>query len=108
MRLIQIFKDFKDAIVSFHGHTHFSMNNKNAFKAANEHFPTMVNTATMKRVEYSRGGGTNDGGTLKKVEKAEGLFVSVYEDYIVIKSRDFTEHKWMGMGEFVVEIGTNK
>lgn len=44
----------------------------------------MVNAATMKRVEYSRGDGVNDGGTLKKVEKAEGLFVSVYEDYMIV------------------------
>ena len=103
-RLNQIYKDYKDNIVSFHGHTHFSMDNKNAFKAANENYPTMVNTATMKRTEYSRGGGTNDGGTVTQLEKAEGLFVSVYEDYIVVRARDFTDDEWMGMGEFVVEF----
>ena len=40
----------------------------------------------------------------KQEPGSEGIFVEVYEDYVLVKGREFVDRKWIANAQFVFPI----
>ncbi len=83
-RIRSILKNYPNAIY-FSGHTHRALEMLQPFLYGEGVDASFMNTAS---TAYLRSDAKED------LKGSQGLFVEVYEDYILIKGREFTQSKW--------------
>lgn len=76
-------------VILFSGHSHYLLNHP---RTVYQDGFTMVNTGALQYMYY-------DGGY---VAGSQGLLVSVYQDKVIVKARDFTKRDWIGEYEIKV------
>ncbi|MBE6763785.1 MAG: hypothetical protein E7553_05450 [Ruminococcaceae bacterium] len=94
-RLHAILSNYPNAVL-FSGHTHSSFAQEQPMLYGNGVDATFINAAS---TAYLWGDDNAD------FKGSQGLYVEVYEDYILIKGRDFTHQKWCGVAQFLIPIG---
>lgn len=90
----EILKDYPNAIL-FSGHTHWTFDSVQPILFGYGEDASFVNCASVGYL-------WNDNDTTEP--GSEGIFVEVYEDYILIKGREFVEKKWCGVAQFMLPI----
>lgn len=87
-------KNYPNAIL-FSGHSHYTLEEYQAVLYGNGMDASFVHCGSMS---YLNGFGTTDLGG------AEGFYVEVYEDYILLKGKEFIYDKWLGGAQFIFPI----
>ena len=90
----EILKDYPEVIL-FTGHSHWTMQSPHNMKARDNELPTIFNTG-------STGYLWDDNG--KYIYGAQGYFLYVYKDKIVLKGRDYINEKWIAKAQYLVEL----
>ncbi|MBQ4573227.1 MAG: metallophosphoesterase [Clostridia bacterium] len=85
-KLHEILKNSKNQIIYFSGHLHMGLYD-NQVSYANEDNITYISVPAF--------GADNTIGDADIQDKGMGMYVEVYENEIVVRVRNFTEHKWM-------------
>ncbi len=93
-RLREIMKNSKNRIIYFSGHLHMGLYD-NRISYVNEDNITYINVPAF--------GTDNTDGDADIQDKGMGLFVEVYENEVIVRVRNFAEHKWMDI-EHIIEI----
>lgn len=89
-----ILKEYPNAFV-FSGHTHWSLDTLSPVKYGNGVDASFINTASVAYLwddsrNYQIG--------------SQGVYVEVYEDYIFIRGREFTEGKWVSANQILLKL----
>ena len=92
-----VLKDYPNAIL-FTGHTHWTLDSKQPALYGKGINASFVNAASVGYL-------WNDED--KEEPGSEGLFIEVYEDYILIKGREFVDEKWVSSVQFIFQITKN-
>ncbi len=95
-QLKRILKDHPEVIL-FSGHSHWEMESAQSFKPADENFPTVLNTASAAYLWDDGCMSTNIG-----IEGSQGYYISIYEDAVVFRGRDFANGLWISSAQFVM------
>lgn len=86
-KLRDIIKDYKQ-LLFFSSHSHWSFESEKPY-VINDNYPSFFNTAAIGYLWEGEGGGQHyENGTYEN-GGAQGLYLEVYEDQIVIKGRQF-------------------
>ncbi len=85
-RLHEILKECKSKIIYFSGHLHMGLYD-NQVSYINEGNITYINVPAF--------GADNTDGDADIQQQGMGMYVEVYNDEILIRMRNFAEHKWM-------------
>ncbi len=85
-RLREIMKNSKNRIIYFSGHLHMGLYD-NQVSYINEDNITYINVPAF--------GTDNTNGDADIQDKGMGMYVEVYENEIIVRVRNFAEHKWM-------------
>ena len=85
-------KEFPNAIL-FTGHTHWSLESMQPILAGHGDDATFVNCASV---------GYLWDDTDKETAGSQGYFVEVYEDYILLRGREFVKGNWCGAAQFLI------
>ncbi|MBR5134427.1 MAG: metallophosphoesterase, partial [Clostridia bacterium] len=96
-RMRSILKNYPNAFL-FTGHTHWSFEMTQPFLYGNGEDANFMNTAS---VAYLYSDDDQD------LPGSEGLYIEVYEDYILIKGREFTQSKWCAAAQFLIPRNTS-
>lgn len=94
-KLHGILKNYPNAIF-FSGHTHSSFEQEQPMLYGNGVDATFINASS---TAYLWGDDNLD------FQGSQGLYVEVYEDYILVKGRDFTRSKWCAVAQFLIPVG---
>ena len=92
--LHNILRQYPNALL-FSGHTHSSFEQEQPFLYGNGMDASFMNAASTAYL-------WNDNN--EDFAGSQGLYVEVYEDYILIKGRDFTRAKWCSTAQFLVPV----
>ena len=92
--LRNILKEYPNAFV-FSGHTHWSLDSLSPVKYGNGVDSSFINTASVAYL-------WDDEGNYQM--GSQGIYVEVYEDYILIKGREFTEGKWVSATQILLKL----
>ena len=95
--LKDILKEYPNAIL-FTGHTHWTLDSKQPALYGKGSNASFINAASVGYL-------WNDED--KEEPGSEGLFIEVYEDYILIKGREFVDKKWVSSAQFIFNITKN-
>ena len=79
----------------FSGHTHWNLDSYQPILFGNLQGASYVNCSSVGYV-------WNDED--KQEPGSEGIFVEVYEDYVLVKGREFVDRKWIANAQFVFPI----
>ncbi len=85
-RLHEILKNSKNQIVYFSGHLHMGLYD-NQVSYVNEEHITYISVPSF--------GSDNNVGDAHIQDTGMGMYVEVYEDKVIVRIRNFAEHKWM-------------
>lgn len=85
-------------VVFFTGHTHWELDAKSAMYAGKGVDATMFNDAAVGYL-------WTDDDTEK--EGAQGFYVEVYADRLLVRGRDFVAGKWVSGAQFIVDLSQN-
>ncbi len=96
-KLHAILKNYPNAVL-FSGHTHSSFEQEQPMLYGNGTDATFINAAS---TAYLWGDDNVD------FQGSQGLYVEVYEDYILVKGRDFTRLKWCGVAQFLIPLNAD-
>ena len=96
--LRSILKNYPNAVV-FTGHSHYSLEEYKTFSYGNGLDASFANCGSMA---YLNGYNTEDLGG------SEGYYVEVYEDYILLRGKEFIYDKWIGGAQFYIPLHTSK
>ena len=91
-----ILKDYPEVIL-FSGHSHWEMNSASNMKERDENLPTIFNTASVAYL-WSDAQAT--------IEGAQGYFVKVYKDKVLVLGRDFDNEQWLASAQYLVQYGS--
>ena len=89
-----ILKEYPNAVL-FTGHTHWTLESLQPFLPGKGKDANFMNGASVGYLWTDED--TSTGGS-------EGLYVEVYEDYILIRGREFVQGKWCAAAQFVIPI----
>ena len=92
--LKNILNDYPNAIV-FSGHTHWTLDSKQPALYGKGTSASYINGASVGYL-------WNDNNADEP--GSEGLFIEVYEDYILIKGREFVDRKWVSAAHLVFPL----
>ncbi len=90
--LRDILKKYPNAIL-FSGHSHYTLEEYQSVLYGNGNDASFVHCGSMS---YLNGFGVEDLGG------AEGYYVEVYEDYILLRGKEFVYNKWLGGAQFLI------
>ncbi len=93
-RLREIMKNSKNRIIYFSGHLHMGLYD-NRISYINEDNITYINVPAF--------GADNTVVNADIQDKGMGMYVEVYENEVIVRVRNFAEHKWMDI-EHVIEL----
>ena len=93
-RLHEILKECKSKIIYFSGHLHMGLYD-NQVSYINEDNTTYISVPAF--------GADNTVGDADIQEQGIGMYVEVYENEVLIRVRNFAEHKWMNI-EYTIEL----
>lgn len=102
--LRDVLKDFPEVIM-FNSHSHYPLESTQTMHVKNDKLPTIFNTAA---TAYLYTNYYNANGA--KIEKEDGTFysqgyyVSVYEDKLLVRGREFTTGEWISSAQFFVDL----
>lgn len=85
-RLREIMKNSKNRIIYFSGHLHMGLYD-NQVSYINEDNITYINVPAF--------GADNTDGDADIQQQGMGMYVEVYENEVIVRVRNFAEHKWM-------------
>ena len=91
-----ILKDYPEVIL-FSGHSHWEMNSASNMKERDDKLPTIFNTASVAYL-WSDAQAT--------IEGAQGYFVKVYKDKVLVLGRDFDNEQWLASAQYLVQYGS--
>lgn len=90
-KIRSLISPYKNAIL-FTGHTHWSLNSYKPVLFGNKQTNSFVNCASVGYLW------SDDD---KQIEGSEGIYVDVYEDYLLIKGREFSDKQWISNAMFL-------
>lgn len=90
-KLAAILKKYPEVIL-FSGHTHADMNGENNMKARDEDLPSIFNTGAIVNL-WENG---------KQMAGAQGYYVYVFEDKVILRGRDFVNNLWVAAAQYQV------
>ncbi len=93
-QLRDILKDYPQ-VVMFAGHSHWTLQTNDSFRAAGDYMVTYLNTAASAYLWDDRD---------QYIDGSQGYCVTVYEDKIVFAGRDFMNEQWIPEAQFVLEL----
>ncbi|MBQ3094437.1 MAG: metallophosphoesterase [Clostridia bacterium] len=93
-KLHAVLKNYPNAVL-FSGHTHSSFDQLQPFLYGEGVGASFVNAAS---TAYLWGDDNLD------FQGSQGLYVEVYDDYVLVKGRDFTHGKWHGAAQFLIPV----
>jgi hypothetical protein len=96
VELRQILDEYPDAVV-FSGHTHWQFDSLQPLLMSSGNTANYLNTASVGYLWTDLDTG---------LVGSQGYFVEVYEDYVLIRGRDFAEQKWVSNAQFMLNIGS--
>ncbi|MEE1314282.1 MAG: metallophosphoesterase [Faecalimonas sp.] len=96
--LTRILKKYPEVVLSS-GHTHWTLESEKNFRAYDDTLPTIINSAA---VGYLWNDNSDETG--RGIVGAQGWFVTVYEDMLVFRGRDFTNDYWVGSAQFILKL----
>lgn len=91
VKIKEMLKDYPNATL-FSGHTHWTLDSVQPILFGNGESANYINCASVGYL-------WNDSNTTEA--GSEGVFVEVYEDYILLRGREFVEQKWVATAQFV-------
>lgn len=90
----QILKKYPDAVM-FSSHSHYSLDSVgNAF--SEDDYPTVFNTASVANPWSVRKASAFEG--------SEGYIMEIYDDFILLRGRDFLEGLWLPSSQYVISL----
>lgn len=90
----EILKTCKNKIIYFSGHLHMGLYDNQV---------SYINEENITYISVPSFGSDNDVGDAHIQDKGMGLYVEVYDNSIIIRIRNFAEHKWMEI-EYKIDI----
>lgn len=93
-KLHAILKQYPNAVL-FSGHTHSSFEQEQPMLYGNGTDATFINAASTAYL-------WNDQN--QDFAGSQGLYVEVYEDYLLVKGRDFTRGQWCASAQFLIPL----
>lgn len=91
-----ILKDYPEVIL-FSGHSHWQMESAANMKERDDKLPTIFNTASVAYL-------WSDAQAC--IEGAQGYYVKVYEDKVLVLGRDFGKEQWLASAQYLVQYGS--
>ncbi len=85
-RLHEIMKNSKNRIIYFSGHLHMGLYDNQV---------SYINEDNITYISVPAFGADNTVGDADIQDKGMGIYVEVYEDEVLVRMRNFAEHKWM-------------
>ena len=92
-KLRKILKSYPNAFV-FSGHSHWTMDSYKSTNPGFGHDATFINCSSVAAPE-------DGSGTLAS---SQGVFVEVYDNYVVIRGRDFVRNAWISANQIVISL----
>ena len=89
-----ILKQYPNAVF-FSGHTHWALEMTQPFLYGNGTDANFINAASVGYLWTDAD---------EELKGSEGLYVEVYDDYILIKGREFTQSSWCGAAQFLIPL----
>lgn len=89
-----ILKNYPNAFL-FTGHTHWTLDSKQPILAGKGEDATFVNCSSVGYLWNDND--ESEGGS-------EGYYIEVYEDYILLRGREFLKGNWVAAAQFVIPI----
>ena len=93
-RLHEILKECKSKIIYFSGHLHMGLYDNQV---------SYINEDNITYISVPAFGADNTVGDADIQQQGMGMYVEVYDDEILIRIRNFAEHKWMDI-EYTIEL----
>ena len=93
-KLHETLKTCKNKIIYFSGHLHMRLYDNQV---------SYINEENITYISVPSFGSDNDVGDAHIQDKGMGLYVEVYDNSIIIRIRNFAEHKWMEI-EYKIDI----
>lgn len=90
----ELLKGYPNAVL-FSGHTHWNLDSYQPILFGNLQGASYVNCSSVGYL-------WNDND--QQEPGSEGIFVEVYEDYILVKGREFVDRKWIATAQFVFPL----
>ena len=91
----QILKKYPDAMM-FSSHSHYDLDSVGNAYNADPNYPTVFNTSSVANPYSARKGAVTGG--------SEGYIMEIYDDFILLKGRDFTNGLWKASSQYVVML----
>lgn len=97
-QLSAILSQYPEVILSS-GHSHWTLESAHTFKAFDDSLPTILNTASCAYLWDDSCIATNEG-----IVGSEGWYVTVYENMLVVRGRDYVNGLWIGSAQFIMKL----
>ena len=91
--LMSIFDQYSNLVV-FSGHSHWCMDSYQSM-LYNDNKASFINVAAVAYIVDNEN---------NKIDGAEGLYIEVYEDYILVHGREFIEHSYISSMQIVIPL----
>jgi hypothetical protein len=92
-KLRKILKSYPNSFV-FTGHSHWTMDSYQSTYVGVGHDANFINCSSVAAPEDGSG----------RLAGSQGVFVEVYEDFVVIKGRDFVKNAWISSNQIVMKL----
>lgn len=91
----QILKKYPDAVM-FSSHSHYSLDSVGNAFSEDQNYPTVFNTASVANPYSVRKASTFEG--------SEGYIMEIYDDFILLRGRDFLNGLWLPSSQYVISL----
>ena len=91
----QVLKKYPDAMM-FSSHSHYELDSIGNAYDEDPNYPTVFNTSSVANPYSARKGAVTGG--------SEGYIMEIYDDFILLKGRDFTNGLWKASSQYVVML----
>ena len=92
-KLRKILKSYPNSFV-FTGHSHWTMDSYQSTYVGVGHDANFINCSSVAAPEDGSG----------RLAGSQGVFVEVYEDFVVIKGRDFVKNAWISSNQIIMKL----
>lgn len=97
-KLSAILSRYPEVILSS-GHSHWTLESANTFRPFDSSLPTILNTASCAYLWDDTCMATDVG-----IIGSEGWYITVYEDTLVVRGRDYVNGLWIGSAQFIMKL----
>lgn len=94
--LYKILKKYPDAVM-FSSHSHYGLDSVGNAYGTDPNYPNVFGTSSVARPYDLRKG-------VEMADSSEGYIVEVYDDYIMLRGRDFEKGLWKPSSQYVVSL----